>query len=103
MMCRKTGQAPYNPGGNGICERFRSLQNLLCILSEQQKTSLARINVITNFLIQLHTPFYHWPVSRLFNVHLGMAPAEASFTSVGDYLAHRIYQLAGERMKRATQ
>ncbi|GFN95391.1 Pol polyprotein [Plakobranchus ocellatus] len=116
----KSRTSPYNPGGNGICERFnRSLHNLLRVLSEQQKHRWPEFvsELIFWYNSTPHSTTGQCPYFLLFgreprlpiDVYLGRTPAEAGYTSAGDYLARHlrrlgeIHQLAGERTKRAAQ
>ena len=114
----KSRTTPYNPGGNGVCERFnRTLHNLLRVLSAEQKRRWPEFlpELVFTYNSTPHTttgssPFYmlfgrepHLPV----DVYLGRAPTEDGITSAGDYLARHLqrlqtaHRLAAARLERA--
>ena len=117
---RKSRTSPYNPGGNGVCERFnRSLHNLLRVLSKEQKRRWPDHlqELVFHYNSTPHATTGQSPYFLLFgreprlpvDIYLGRAPSEDGFTSAGDYLARHlqrlqgIHRLAAARIKRAAE
>ena len=116
----KSRTSPYNPGGNGVCERFnRSLHNLLRVLSAEQKRRWPDFiqELVFCYNATPHATTGQSPYFLLFgreprlpvDVYLGRTPAEDGYSSAGDYLSRHlrrlqeVHRLAADKIQRAAQ
>ena len=116
----KSRTSPYNPGGNGVCERFnRSLHNLLRVLSAEQKRRWPDFiqELVFCYNATPHATTGQSPYFLLFgreprlpvDVYLGRTPVEDGYSSAGDYLSRHlrrlqeVHRLAADKIQRAAQ
>ncbi|KAK3781628.1 hypothetical protein RRG08_029291 [Elysia crispata] len=72
----KSRTSPYNPGGNGVCERSnRSLHNLSRFLSAGQKQRWPDFTQELVFCYKCYTACKDWPVAVFSAIWQGASPA----------------------------